>query len=141
VKKNHPMVTGLVASALIIVARGASASTPGDDTNNFRPDVFACEDAVSQLASCCPGFDPTAIRCVHLDYTDGGCDESTSYQESPTFDEAEASCIVHMSCAALVSNGVCERAQTAVPAQHWSSEEDDEDESSGGQDQSPSVCP
>jgi hypothetical protein len=141
--KQHaiPGLPGLVAFALIVVTRGASASTTGDDTNNFRPDVLACENAVSHLQECCPGFVAGAIRCVNYDYTDSGCDTSTTYTESPTFDEAQASCIEHMDCGTLVSSGVCKRAQVAKPAQHTSGTDMGESTSSSGQDASPPVCP
>ncbi len=138
--QKHPMVRAFVTAALIVIARGASASTQ-NDTNNFRPDVFACEEAVSQLASCCPGFNPKAIRCVHLDYEDTGCDTATSYYETPAIDQIESACILHMSCDQLVANGVCTRAQAVKPERGSTSYDMGSESSSSGQDKSPPVCP
>jgi hypothetical protein len=138
--RKHPLATAFMIAGFIVVTRGASASS-NDEKNNFRPDVFACEDAVSQLASCCPGFDASQVRCEHLDYQDAGCDIYTTYRESPTFDENESACIVAMDCASLVAQHVCERAAAAKAPQSSSSYESGSQKGGSSQDKGAPVCP
>jgi hypothetical protein len=67
----------------------------------IRQDEFICENAVSHLQECCPGFDPTRIVCSY----DTGCGVTTY----PELDETQGQCILGDSCQALVANGVCDR--------------------------------
>lgn len=68
---------------------------------DIRQDEFICENAVSHLQECCPGFDPTRIVCSY----DTGCGVTTF----PEIDATQGQCILGDSCQALVGNGVCDR--------------------------------
>jgi hypothetical protein len=68
---------------------------------NIRQDEFICENAVSHLQECCPGFDPTRVACSY----DTGCGVTTF----PELDATQGQCILGDSCQALVANGVCDR--------------------------------
>jgi hypothetical protein len=74
----------------------------------LRPDELDCEEAVSVLASCCPRFDAHELRCIYS--APLGCEGVTVY---PDITIAESACIRGKSCSALVSTGVCTRAQQA----------------------------
>jgi hypothetical protein len=87
---------------------------------NIRQDEFICENAVSHLQECCPGFDPTRVACSY----DTGCGVTTF----PELDATQGQCILGDSCQALVANGVCDRV-AALP---------DEGLEEGGT--SPPVC-
>jgi hypothetical protein len=76
----------------------------GFGCTGIREDELACEDAVSHLQECCTGFGATNIDCT---YEPGGCDSSPQY---PALSIDESACIRGQSCAALVANGVCQRA-------------------------------
>ena len=67
----------------------------------IRQDEFICENAVSHLQECCPGFDPTRVACSY----DTGCGITTF----PELDSTQGQCILGDSCQALVTNGVCSR--------------------------------
>jgi hypothetical protein len=90
----------------------------------LRDDELDCEQAASQLASCCPGFEPTELSCA---YGPSGC--NTSF---PALTVAESECIVSESCPTLVSTGVCARAMEALPIQTTND---------GGLTNHPEVCP
>jgi hypothetical protein len=72
----------------------------------LRQDELDCEEAVSVLASCCPGFQDSQLQCV---YNAAGC-SGTTY---PALTMGDSSCIRSETCATLVSSGVCSRAQSA----------------------------
>jgi hypothetical protein len=69
-------------------------------------DEFECEQAVSHLVECCPGFNSERLTCSDS----GGCGE----QGDPALPVDEASCIQKHDCASLVASGLCARAQDAV---------------------------
>ena len=104
-------VVGALFSALI------ACSADVHDHDNFREDVAYCEEAVAYLGECCPGFDTHAVVCqYHHDYTAGSCgDPSTTDNESPALSLPESKCILGAKCGALISSGVCARAQKAKP--------------------------
>ena len=85
----------------------------GNDTNNFRPDVVYCEEALSYLASCCPKFDAGAVSCQYAYYSGATCFDKDGSPSglAPTFSQSESQCILDESCKALVSTGVCARAE------------------------------
>jgi hypothetical protein len=63
-----------------------------------------CEEAVSYLQGCCPGFkQDETVACQ----TEQGCDTSTE----PALSISESQCIVALSCSEVVSRGICERVQ------------------------------
>jgi hypothetical protein len=106
------VVAALVVSTLL--SRRASASDDDEhDDNNFRPDVIECEDALSRLQSCCPGFDATPVLCNFLFDRSSGCGSTTTNSVEPAFTRKESACIRDTSCDALVVGKVCERAQAA----------------------------
>lgn len=89
------------------VLNGLPRQAEASDT--YREEVLACEEAVSYLKSACPNFDATKLRCIY--YEQSGC----GYREwtRPALSVSEVNCILSTSEAALVSTGICERAQRA----------------------------
>src|SRR5262245_26564362 len=65
-------------------------------------DELTCEEAVSHLIDCCPGFDPRRMPCVRSD----GCG---SDQTKPSFSESSSRCMLAKSCEDLRSGGTCDR--------------------------------
>ena len=61
-------------------------------------DELDCEEAVSHLQGCCPGFDSNSISCVHKD----GCNASL-----PDITQSQSACIRATSCEQLAAAGVC----------------------------------
>lgn len=120
----RPTRTTLVALALSLglSVRIASAAVEEDD-DNFRTDVFACEDAVAHLASCCPEFRPGAVRCVYSRHTTSGCDTYTTFREDPAIPLDQAECVLALDCGMLRERGVCERARRLVPERSWARHE------------------
>lgn len=90
--------------ALLITAGIAVLFACGDPLQQNELD---CEEAVSVLESCCPGFEGSQLQCVYDD--NQGCN-GTTY---PALSTDDSSCIRDKSCATLVSSGVCARAQAA----------------------------
>lgn len=76
---------------------------------DMRQDELDCEEAVSHLASCCPGFDSSAIECFYV----SGCTSN----EYPAISIPQSQCIRGEDCSRLVTTGVCSRAQDAWPVQ------------------------
>ena len=74
---------------------------------DMRQDELDCEEAVSHLQDCCPGFDSSRIECVYVT----GCTNS----EYPAISISQSQCIRRESCESLVWSHVCERAQNAWP--------------------------
>jgi hypothetical protein len=74
---------------------------------SIRQDEFICENAVSHLQECCPGFDPHAIVCSY----DQSCIGGATY---PELDATQSDCILGQSCDTLRAYGVCDRA-SALP--------------------------
>ena len=68
---------------------------------SIRQDEFLCENAVSHLQGCCPGFNASAVEC----HFDNGCLDTTY----PELDETQSNCILGESCATLRAAGVCDR--------------------------------
>ena len=114
-------VTGLLVSGVIAFGGACGPPYVVEDTDNFRPDVVDCEDALAKLSTCCPGFDTTKVACryyywsdVHQDSCSGQETGSIRFTE-PALEEPDSQCILHSSCSDLVSHGVCQRAQAAEP--------------------------
>ena len=72
----------------------------------IRQDEFSCEDAVSHLVQCCPGFTGNNVYCEY----ESGCGSATY----PDLDVDQSSCIRSESCDVLRSTGVCDRASRLV---------------------------
>jgi hypothetical protein len=71
----------------------------------LRQDELDCEEAVSYLDGCCPGFQASStLRCEYID--NGGCAAPTL----PGISEDQSACIRSKSCATLQQTGVCARA-------------------------------
>jgi hypothetical protein len=67
-------------------------------------DQLDCEEAVSYLQGCCPGFQASeTVACE----SDQGCGTSTD----PALSISDSQCIVSLSCSDLVSRGICARVQ------------------------------
>jgi hypothetical protein len=111
------LLTGTLLFKCVQPAAASSSSTTNDD--NFREDVFACEEAVARLAECCPNFDGKDIKCTYYysrNETVNDCNGQTSVttvQVEPAITTASAACIERTACADLVANGVCARALVA----------------------------
>ncbi len=58
-----------------------------------------CEEAVQQLADCCPGFDPQSLYCAY-----DGCDNRT-----PDLTIADSQEILSLDCDQLRAGGYCTR--------------------------------
>lgn len=85
-------------------------------TCGIREDELRCEESVAHLVECCPGFDAKNINCYYTE----GCN-NTYY---PAITVAESRCILNMDCPAIVSGGICERAQNSQrPSAQGSSSE------------------
>ena len=91
-KKSSRWSSGFTVS-LVVAALLACGS--------IRQDEFLCENAVSHLQGCCPGFNAGAVEC----HFDNGCLETTY----PELDETQSNCILGESCATLRAAGVCDR--------------------------------
>lgn len=93
---------GAVFSALIACSSGVH------DHDNLREDVLYCEEAVSALNACCPGF-RSSISCEYAyDYTPGGCDSSSTTTGSlPDLNLAQSRCIISTTCDVLIAKGIC----------------------------------
>jgi len=88
-------------------------------------DQLDCEEAVSYLQGCCPGFQASeTVACE----SDQGCGSSTE----PALSISDSQCIVSLSCSDLVSQGICARVV------NLSSPTSDEGTTTGDH---PSVCP
>lgn len=79
--------------------------------NGIREDELSCEEAVSHLSECCPGFRASRVDCSYT--AAQGCGIQTTY---PQIGLDAAKCIQSESCATMQSNGVCDRA-AQEPAQ------------------------
>jgi hypothetical protein len=77
----------------------------------LQQDELDCEEAVSYLEGCCPGFDTRGLKCI-----DDGCGG-----HSPDISEPQSACIRAERCQALVASGVCRRAEQALPGSGGSS--------------------
>jgi hypothetical protein len=100
----------------------------GDALNQEELD---CEEAVAHLEECCPGFDSSQIVCVHEQQ---GCILGSTTH--PAIERDQTTCIRHESCNALVSSGVCDRAQAAKPYTTMSDPDPTKPEPTAAQ-----VCP
>jgi hypothetical protein len=102
----------LAVGALLACGGGTTV-----DDNNFRQDVFYCEEALGVLSSCCPSFAALGIPCQYsysfAPSNTGGCGAGTTTEVDPALSLPESECILSTPCDELVANGVCARAQTA----------------------------
>ncbi len=64
-----------------------------------------CEEAVSVLEGCCPGFAGSQLQCQY----NSDCSQTTY----PAISQDQSACIRGESCDELKSTGVCDRAQQA----------------------------
>jgi hypothetical protein len=78
------------------------------DHDNLREEVLYCEEAVSALNECCPGF-RTSISCEYAyDYYPGSCGTSShSNTNHPDLSLAQSRCIISTTCDMLISKGIC----------------------------------
>lgn len=106
--------TGPALVTLLVVAALACDPSDESDDDNFRADVIACEDAVARLATCCPDFEPASVECNYAYRYESGCGTFTNETTYPSLSKADSACIRDTGCAALVAEGVCERAAAAV---------------------------
>ena len=74
---------------------------------DMRQDELDCEEAVSHLLACCPGFTGSHIECTYV----AGC-TTTTY---PAISYLQSQCIRGESCDTLVRSGVCDRASGYYP--------------------------
>ncbi len=106
--------TTLLVAATVLVATRPAWADMDDDTDQFHPDVFACEDALAKLEACCLGFVADRLRCVRLSVKDTSCGYGRYWREEPVLSPSDAACIDARSCEALVADRVCARALAAT---------------------------
>lgn len=133
-------------SFAFVIASILACSNPDhiEDDNQFRTDVVWCEEALARLSTCCPSFDPLLVECNHYYSYDRGCGSEKTRQVEPAFTQDESRCILDMSCDALVTNGVCARAQQARGVDLTIERDTDSDTSrptTTGTVRGPRVCP
>lgn len=80
-----------------VVLLGALA--PRAQGEELRQDTFLCEDAVSRLGHCCPGFDPATFQC-NYDPGDGCANRPASY---PEIDISTARCLLASTCSDIAA--------------------------------------
>jgi hypothetical protein len=102
------VLRGRYGSAVLTAAAVALVFACGDA---LQQDELDCEEAVSYLEGCCPGFDTRGLSCV-----DNGCGG-----HNPDISEPQSACIRAEGCHELVASGVCERAQQALPGSNGTS--------------------
>jgi hypothetical protein len=89
----------------LLVALGVAVLLACDPLDGAELD---CEEAVSVLADCCPGFDTSPLQCIVA--PPQGCNGGGT---SPALSQDDSACIRTETCAELISSGVCDRAQAA----------------------------
>ncbi len=107
-RRSSAFLVGAFVTLVIACGQGE------EDDDQFREDTLTCEEALAHLQECCPAFDPAAVACRHYYASNSGCGTSTENREEPAFDLSESRCIRNRSCADLVGDNVCPRAQKAV---------------------------
>lgn len=108
---SHVAVSVVVCT--LLACRFGSYGDSEVDDSDMRADVVECEDAVSKLQRCCPGFDGEPITCRYYFENNSGCGSSSTRREWPAIDLRESECIRNTDCAAMVDLRICERAQKA----------------------------
>jgi len=93
-----------MAPGWIIAATVALMFACGD----MRQDELDCEEAVSHLRDCCPGFDTNLVDCTY--FAPQGCG-TTTYPDIPI---GQSQCISGETCGSLVASGVCKRMGAAT---------------------------
>jgi hypothetical protein len=71
----------------------------------IRQDEYLCENAVSHLTQCCPGFPANQVDCTYVPAQ--GCE---SHEVDPQIGPSTAECILHKGCADLQAEGSCDDA-------------------------------
>jgi hypothetical protein len=71
--------------------------------DGFRQDVLDCEEAVAKLERCCPNFDGGRVSCQYV--------SACGYTNYPGISTPNSQCIRGASCAMLIADKVCDRAQ------------------------------
>lgn len=95
---------------LLLLTLGARIASADEEAGDFREDVFACEEAVAHLASCCPSLAPNEVRCLYRRDRTDGCDYAHYYEEDPGIGADEAECLLALDCGTIRERGICERA-------------------------------
>lgn len=114
--------SGFTVSLLVGVVLGCTG---------IRGDELACEDAVSHLQACCPGFTGSNVDCT---YEPGGCGNSPVY---PELSVDQSACIRGESCDELRAAGVCARAIAMPASRSWEQTHAASDDAGAF----PQVCP
>lgn len=83
----------------------------GVSCNGFREDEIECEQAISHIQACCPGFRAKEIDCSYSDRID--CNDNVTGAEYPALSIEDSECLQNKTCAQLIDNGDCTRAQAA----------------------------
>ena len=81
--------------------------------DQYREDVFYCEESVALLTECCRGFEPGLIQCHYSppEYFFYNDERITIW---PAFDVVESRCILDKTCDELAP-AICASAQAARP--------------------------
>lgn len=104
-----PILCFLAISVRVTPAPGAEGDY--SDYDDLTEEVLACEEAVSILARCCPGFDPHAVQCVDHRYRrTSSCDGSVHEgHDHPMLRSDQSECVRGSSCTDLVRTNTCGR--------------------------------
>jgi hypothetical protein len=131
------------AAGIVLVALRPATAGASEDKTNFRESVFVCEEALGKLEDCCPGFDPSRVRCAFYEFEESGCEGYRAEKtEHPALDVDESRCILAKECNDLVERGTCARAQAAAPERRTYDSPGRPGESpSGTTETQPPVCP
>ena len=110
-RSASPPAAGVLFALGVALVLACNNGNDEEDDDQFREDVIWCEEAVARLERCCPGFDARKVECLFYFSYDEGCGTSTTRRIDPAFTSEESRCIQDTSCDALVSQGICARAE------------------------------
>lgn len=126
------MLVGLLLTSGFVVRANAATDTDEDD-NNFRDDVFECEEAVAHASACC-GFKVQGDACRFYYYyasddcgCSGGTDGSDRRDVRPVISGSSARYVANASCEELekrpdeASISQCERLYAVMQRENESS--------------------
>lgn len=122
--------TWLVLAIGVVLACGRSS----EDDNQFREDVFECEEARARLDNCCGPGVANAVVCEYYDFRGSdGCGNLSASHKDPALTVEDSECVRATTCESLVAQGVCTRAMGLSPQAGTSAD--------GGKTSRARICP
>ena len=140
------VVVAVVVCALLACRFGSYDDSEVDDSD-MRADVVECEDAISRLQRCCPGFEGEPIVCRYYFENNSGCTSQSTRREWPAISTSESRCIRETSCRDMIDRKICARAQEARLRTYTYSRDDSytygdaQDRERSSSTDHPPVCP